>query len=144
MVTSGSQPAIVLYDGVCALCAGVVRFVLPRDRGGRFRFAAIQSGFAQEILARHGRSATALDTFCLVEGTGTPGERILDRSTAALALATALGGAWRLLAVFWIVPRPIRDLAYRLVARYRYRVFGRSEACMRPDPRWADRFIDAG
>ena len=134
---------LVLYDGVCGLCNGFVAFVWPRDRAGRFRFAALQGEAARAILARHGRDATALDTVFVVVDAGTPSERLLDRSAAGVYVLAQLGGAWRLAAALlgW-VPRPLLDLAYRLVARNRYRLFGRLDACPVPGPEHRERFIE--
>lgn len=137
-----AAPAIVLYDGVCGFCNGVVRFVLRRDPSGRFRFASLQSAYARDVLRRHGRSPDALDTFYLVRDPGTPAERVIARSDAALALLGALGGAWSVLAALRVLPRAVRDVVYGLVARNRYRIFGRLDACELPRPEWRDRFIE--
>jgi len=139
---AGGAPEIVLYDGVCGLCNGLVRFVLPRDRARRFRFAALQSRAAAEILARHGKDPRALDTmYVAVPGGG--GERLLERSRAVLHVLRALGAPWSAGAVVAPLPTALLDAAYGLVARQRYRLFGRAEACLLPRPEWRDRFIDA-
>lgn len=134
---------IILFDGVCGLCNGFVAFVWPRDRHRRFRFAPLQSGAARAILARHGRDATALDTVIVVVDPGMPSERLLDRSAAGLHVLAALGGGWALVArlLGWL-PRPLLDLAYRLLARNRYRLFGRLDACAVPGPEHRERFIE--
>lgn len=123
---------VVLYDGDCGLCARVVQFVLPRDRHDRFRFAALQSEFARAILIRHGMNTDDYDTFVLVEGPGTPGERLYLRSDAGLRVLAGLGGPWSLAAALRIVPRFIRDAVYDLVARNRIEMFGRADQCMVP------------
>jgi predicted DCC family thiol-disulfide oxidoreductase YuxK len=133
---------IILYDGVCGLCNRLNRFVLARDRAGRFRFAALQGPVAAEILARHGRDPRDLDTLYLVLDPGRPRERLLQKSDAALWILRELGGTWRLTGALRIVPLAIRDLGYDLVARTRYRVFGRYDACPVPDPRHRARFLD--
>jgi predicted DCC family thiol-disulfide oxidoreductase YuxK len=127
---------ILLFDGVCNLCSGTVRFVIRHDPGGRFRFAALQSEAGRRLLVQHGLPADALDTFVLIEGA-----RCFTRSDAAIELARRLGGAWRGLAWLRLVPRPIRDAAYGVVVRNRYRWFGRSESCMVPTPELARRFL---
>jgi predicted DCC family thiol-disulfide oxidoreductase YuxK len=134
---------IILYDGVCALCNGFVAFVWPRDRQRRFRFAPLQGGTARAILARHAHDATVLDTVFVVLDPGTPSERLLDRSAAALYVLAGLGGGWRLAATLlrWL-PRSLLDLAYRLLARNRYRLFGRLDACAVPGPEHRERFIE--
>jgi predicted DCC family thiol-disulfide oxidoreductase YuxK len=133
---------IILYDGVCGLCNRLNRFVLDRDPGGRFRFAALQSPFATEILARHGRDPKDLDTLYLVLAAGRPGERLLRKSDAVLWILRGLGGPWRAAAALRLVPAGLRDAAYDLVARTRYRLFGRYDACPLPDPRHRARFLD--
>ncbi len=127
---------VVLFDGVCNFCAASVQFIIRRDPQGLFRFAAYQSDAGKSLCAQHGVDAGALDTFALiVDG------RALFRSDAALATATRLGGLWRLLAVFRLVPRAVRDAVYRLIARNRYRWFGRRESCMVPDADVRHRFL---
>jgi predicted DCC family thiol-disulfide oxidoreductase YuxK len=132
---TNDQP-ILLFDGVCNLCSGAVRFVIRHDPAGRFRFAALQSETGRRLLARHGLPADAPDTFVLVEGA-----RCFTRSDAAIEIARRLAGAWRWLRVVALVPRPIRDWAYGIVVRNRYRWFGRSESCMVPTPELAQRFL---
>jgi predicted DCC family thiol-disulfide oxidoreductase YuxK len=140
---SGPQVApIILYDGVCGLCHRLNRFVLARDAAGRFRFAALQSPLAGEILARHGRDPRDLDTLYLVLGHGQADERLLRKSDAALWILRELGGPWRAAPALRVVPRRLRDLGYDLVARSRYRVFGRYDTCPLPDPRHRGRFLD--
>jgi predicted DCC family thiol-disulfide oxidoreductase YuxK len=139
---AGDAP-IILYDGVCGLCNRLNRFVLARDPAGRFRFAALQSALAGAILSRHGRDPRHLDTVYLVLHHGQPGERLLQKSDAVLWILGELGGGWRLAGAFRVVPRAIRDLGYGLVARTRYRLFGRYDACPLPDPRHRARFLDS-
>lgn len=143
-VAPPSRPDVVLYDGVCGLCNGLVRFVLPRDRGGRFRFAALQSPAAHAILTRHGKDAAALDTVYVAVPDPRGGERLLSKSRAVLHLLRGLGAPWSAAALAAPVPTRLLDAGYDLIARYRYRIFGRSEACLMPRPEWRDRFLDAG
>jgi predicted DCC family thiol-disulfide oxidoreductase YuxK len=133
---------IILYDGVCGLCNRLNRFVLARDPAGRFRFAALQSALAAEILTRHGRDPRDLDTLYLVLAPGRPEERLLRKSDAALWILRELGGGWRLAGALGVVPKTIRDFGYDLVARTRYRLFGRYDACLLPDQRYRARFLD--
>jgi predicted DCC family thiol-disulfide oxidoreductase YuxK len=133
---------VVLYDGVCAFCNGVVRFLMKRDRDKRMWFASLQSAFAGEVLARHGRTAATSDTMYLVTGLGTSGEQLSWKSAAALALASALPWPWRWSAALRVVPRVARDAVYDLVARVRYRIFGKHETCPIPPPEWRERFIE--
>jgi predicted DCC family thiol-disulfide oxidoreductase YuxK len=134
--------AIILYDGVCGLCNRGVRFVLRRDCKCVFRFASLQSAAGREILARHGLKAEPLDTFYVIPDYGLAGERVLSKSSAAIYAAERLGGVWKAAAVLWVLPPRIRDLAYDMVARHRYRLFGRYDTCPLPEARYRDRFID--
>jgi len=133
---------IILYDGVCGLCNRLNGFVLARDPAGRFRFAALQSALAAEILARHGRDPRDLDTLYLLLDAGGLGERLLQKSDAVLWILRELGGPWRITGALRVVPRWLRDLGYDLVARTRYPLFGRYDTCPLPDPRHRARFLD--
>ncbi len=133
---------IVLYDGVCGLCNRAVQFLLQRDSHDRLRFAALQSDFAATLLKRHGVDHQELDTVYVVLNPGEANEALLAKSDAALFFAKAIGGVWNLARLASIIPRPIRNWVYDLVARYRYRVFGKYETCMLPDPRHKHKFIE--
>jgi predicted DCC family thiol-disulfide oxidoreductase YuxK len=133
---------IVLYDGVCGLCNRLVQFLLKRDTHDRLRFAALQSDFAGEILRRHGLDPDDLNTAHLVLNYNEPGERILGRSDAILQGVNELGGVWRIAGVAKVVPRSIRNFFYKLVAENRYRMFGKFETCMLPEPRHRAKFLD--
>jgi Uncharacterized protein conserved in bacteria len=134
---------IVFYDGVCGLCNRLVQFLLKRDRNDRLRFASLQSEFATKVLTRHGIDPSDLDTLHIVENYEQPSERVLNRSDAVLRATGELGGLWSLAAIGGaIVPRPVRDLFYRFVARNRYRVFGKSETCILPEPKYREKFLD--
>ncbi|MFN2498721.1 MAG: thiol-disulfide oxidoreductase DCC family protein [Pyrinomonadaceae bacterium] len=133
---------IVLYDGVCGLCNRLVQFILKRDKRAHFRFASLQSDFANKLLTRHGLDANDLDTVYLAKNYGQPDEKLLARSDAILFLLKQLGGIWKLAAVGHIVPRIVRDGMYELVARTRYQVFGKYDACMLPDAKDRAKFLD--
>ena len=136
------QP-IVLYDGVCGLCNRGVQFLLKRDKRGRLQFASLQSDFAAKVLGRHGLDPNDLDTVYVVVNHDRPNEKVLDRSAAVLRAWHELGGSWKLLSsISSIIPRGLRDLVYRFVATNRYRVFGKFETCMLPDPSQRSRFLD--
>src|ERR1051325_8710818 len=135
---------IILYDGVCGLCNSLVQFLLKRDTQGRLRFASLQSDFAAKVLQRHGIDPKDLDTMHLIENYDQPDERVLQRSTAILRAGRELGGFWAALAaVAGVVPRALRNPVYRFVARNRYRVFGKYDTCMLPEPNQRSRFLDA-
>jgi predicted DCC family thiol-disulfide oxidoreductase YuxK len=134
---------ILFYDGVCGLCNSLVQFLLRHDKHGRLRFASLQSDFAEQVLRRHGFDPKDLDTLHVVENYDQPDERLFQRSDAVLRASRELGGHWTVLAtIARIVPRPLRDIAYRFVAQNRYRVFGKYETCMLPDPNQRSRFLD--
>jgi len=133
----------VLYDGVCGLCNRMVRFVLRRDKQALFRFAPLQSPWAAQVLARHGAQPSGLDTFYIVIDGGGDEEKLLSRSDAVLYALRQLGGVWRVAAgAFRILPRPIRDWMYGAVARNRYRIFGKYEACPLPTAEERERFVE--
>ena len=133
---------IILYDGVCGLCNGFVRFLLPRDPRDRFRFASLQSGFARELLTRQGEDAPDLDTVYVVVKGRAGGVRLLRKSRAVLHVLRRIGGVWRVAALLAVCPPGLLDAGYDLVAKNRYRLFGKYDACLMPDPRWRDKFID--
>jgi predicted DCC family thiol-disulfide oxidoreductase YuxK len=134
---------ILLYDGVCGLCNRMNQFVLRHDRAGVFRFASLQSVLAGRILARHGADATDLDTVYVVVNPDQPDEHLLARSDAVIFVLKQLGGFWGLTGfVLRFKPRFLRDLGYRVVARNRYRFFGRSETCFLPSSENRGRFLD--
>ena len=131
---------LLFFDGTCGLCDGFVQFVLARDRAERFHFAPLQGERAHRELARHGADADLLDTVYVLAGPGTPGERLLYRSDAVLFVLSQLPWPWRWMGAARVLPRALRDGAYALVARHRYRVFGRREACRIPSPAERARF----
>jgi predicted DCC family thiol-disulfide oxidoreductase YuxK len=145
---AASHP-IVLYDGVCGLCNRTVQFVLKYDREGFLRFASLQSSLAAQILARHGKDASDLDTVYAVLNFDPAttdknnGEELLERSSAVLYILRRLGGVWGTTGgMLRLIPRPIRDWGYGIVARIRYRVFGKYDMCPTPTAETRDRFLD--
>ena len=138
----GANP-IMFYDGVCGLCNRLVQFLLRHDKNGRLRFASLQSDFAAKVLGRHGIDPKDLDTVNVVVNYDEPDERVLQRSDAVLRAGRELGGFWGTSSsIARIVPRALRDLTYRFVAQNRYRVFGKYDTCMLPDPNQRSRFLD--
>lgn len=130
---------ILLYDGVCGLCNQFVQFVLRHDREGVFRFAALQSAFACAILAKYGIDPGELNTLYVVLGNGDGSERLLSRSDAALYIGDRLKMKSRFLRLF---PRFLRNWGYNIVARFRYRVWGKYDTCMVPEPGVRARFLE--
>jgi predicted DCC family thiol-disulfide oxidoreductase YuxK len=134
---------ILLYDGVCGLCNRFVQFILRRDRNAVFRFASLQSALAARILARHGANPSDLDTVYVVVHPNAKNEYLLFRSDAVLFVLKQLGGLGRLGAfLLQLPPKFLRDWAYNIVARHRYRVFGRSDVCTPPRNQDRGRFLD--
>lgn len=127
---------IVLFDGVCNLCNGSVQFLLKRDPQGLFRFASLQSEAGRSLMRRHGLDPEALSSVVVIDD-----GRVWRESSAALRIARYLPGGWKLLRVFAVVPRPLRDAVYRLIARNRYRWFGKQETCWLPTPELKGRFL---
>jgi predicted DCC family thiol-disulfide oxidoreductase YuxK len=136
--------ALLLYDGVCALCNGVVQFLMKHDKLGRFRYAPLQSSLGREVLTRFNIHAFPDGVMLLTEAL-TPGERLYQRSDAvaeALQRLGTPGGMWRLAGrVLRLVPRALRDWGYGIVARFRYRLFGRYDTCPIPPPEQRSRLL---
>jgi predicted DCC family thiol-disulfide oxidoreductase YuxK len=140
--------AVVLFDGVCNFCDASVNFIIEHDKAGYFKFAPLQSIEGTKLANQFGFESSAaertapaddlipIDSVILIED----GEDS-THSTAALRIMRRLGAPWSWLYAFIIVPRPIRDWAYRLFARYRYRLFGRKAECMIPSPEVRARFL---
>ena len=128
---------VVVFDGQCLLCNGWVQFLLRHDRSQRIRFASIQSAVGQQLLARAGLQVEGLQTLLVIDG-----ERSWQHTAAILRVLHALGWPWRLAGVARLIPAPLRDAMYRVIARNRYQWFGKSEQCLMPDPAVAMRFLD--
>jgi predicted DCC family thiol-disulfide oxidoreductase YuxK len=128
---------IVVFDAQCLLCSRWVRFLLRFDRRAVFQFASIQGRTGQALLSRAGLRVDGLQTLLLVDG-----NRSWQHTGAILRVLHALGWPWRLAWLLWLVPAPVRDAAYRLVAQNRYRMFGRSVACLVPPADASRRFLD--
>lgn len=128
--------SVVLIDGVCHLCQGLVRFIIPRDPKGRFLFASLQSEVVAKLLNGAELEAGQLSTVVLLED-GV----YYTESAAVLRIARRLRFPWPAAYLFILVPRPLRNALYKLVARNRYRWFGRDEQCMLPTPEIRQRFL---
>jgi predicted DCC family thiol-disulfide oxidoreductase YuxK len=128
--------AIVLFDGTCAFCERSVIFIANRDPAAYFRFGASQSPQAASLLAEHGLTRDVARSMVLIEG-----DHAYLRSTASLRIAARLGFPWSWLRVFLLVPEPVRDAVYRVIAAIRHRIAGRSNACEIPPPEIRARLI---
>lgn len=135
---SDESTPVIVFDGVCLLCNRWVDFILRHDRAGRFRFAAMQGVNGRALLQAHGLSPDDPSSLLLVDDEGS------HTDTAAIMLVLrSLGGGWKVPAMLIaLVPRPLRDPTYRLIARHRYRWFGRRDVCRLTTPAEADRFLD--
>ena len=134
-----ADTAILLFDSVCNLCNAAVDFIIKRDKRAYFRFASLQSEVGVRLLKEHRIGASHHQTVVLLES----GEAH-TRSDAALRVARRLTGPTKLLYALVAVPRPARDWAYDLLARRRYRWFGKRDTCRTPTPEERDRFLDEG
>jgi predicted DCC family thiol-disulfide oxidoreductase YuxK len=126
---------IIFFDGVCNFCNASVNFIIDHDPTRRYRFASLQSKLGQKTLEQNGHSTVELDTVLLLRG-----GKIYQNSTAVLEIARYLKG-WSWLYVFIVIPRFVRDGVYGLIARNRYRIFGKSESCRVPTPEERTLFI---
>lgn len=129
--------AIVLFDGVCNLCNGIVQFVLKRDKNSYFKFCSLQSETAKRLLDQHPHiNAVGFDSIVLIES-----DKIYVKSDAGLRILKRLGGWWKLVEVFYLFPKFIRDRVYNFIAHNRYKWFGKQDQCMVPTKEYANRFI---
>jgi predicted DCC family thiol-disulfide oxidoreductase YuxK len=129
-------PYLLLFDGICRLCDQSVQFILRHDQQQRICFCSIQSPAGRQWYQQLGLNPDQPETMVLIGPQGA-----YRKSDAALEIANLLGGVWRLAILFKIIPRPLRDAAYLLIARHRYRWFGRHSQCPLPQPEWHDRFV---
>jgi predicted DCC family thiol-disulfide oxidoreductase YuxK len=133
---------VIFYDGVCGLCDRLVQWVLVRDRDDRFRFAALQSQLAKTVLPLHGKDPRHLDTLYVIADHEGPRERVLQKSRAALFVLSEIGGRWRLIRPLGWLPTFVLDLGYDVIAKTRYRIFGKLDECRVPTPSERRKFID--
>ena len=134
---SANQSPVLLFDGVCNLCNGIVQFTIKRDPQGKFKFASLQSESGQALLKKFGLPANDFDSFVFISG-----DNYFLKSSAGLRVLKELGGFWKLFYVFILVPRPVRDFVYNLIAKTRYKIFGKRDSCMVPAPGLKQRFLD--
>ena len=140
--SDGHGTHLVLYDGMCGLCSSLVQFVLTRDRRGVLAFAPLQGATGRAVVGRLGGDPTEMTSFFVVENYRTGQSRLLARSRAALFVAGQLGWPWRAAVVARVLPCALLDRIYNVVARNRYRVFGRFEQCLAPGPEFRSSFVE--
>jgi predicted DCC family thiol-disulfide oxidoreductase YuxK len=132
-----SDKIVVLFDGVCNLCNGAVQFIIKRDKQSKFLFASLQSDFGKSQLLRFGLDPLELHSVIVLEG-----GKIYQRGDAALRIIPHLAQPWPFLGIFRVLPRFFRDWVYDLIAKNRYRVFGKKESCMLPTPDMKAKFVE--
>ncbi len=128
---------IILFDGVCNLCNSSVQYVIKHDSNAIFSFASLQGETGQQLLKQYNLSPSDLNSFVLIKD-----DKAYTRSTAALTVAKQLTGITKLLYGFIIVPRFIRDAVYNMIAKNRYKWFGKKDSCMIPTPALKSRFLN--
>lgn len=133
---------LVLFDGVCGLCTRLLNFVIGHDRCGVFAFASLQSEVGRGFVERFGGDPGELTTLRVVTAYRTDHAEMLTRSRAALFVAGELGWPWKAATFCRVLPVALLDIAYEIVARHRYRVFGRYQQCLVPKPELRRRCID--
>jgi len=127
---------IVLFDGNCGVCSRTVQFIIRRDPEANFKFLALESPLASELLEK-GKFSAETDSIVLINRDG----HYEDRSDAVLSILSRLKGPSRFLSVFRFVPKYIRDFAYATFAKHRYKIFGENTACLLPSKELQDRFL---
>jgi predicted DCC family thiol-disulfide oxidoreductase YuxK len=138
----GAGAHLVLYDGTCGLCSGLVQFLLTYDRRNVFAFAPLQSATGRAVVERFGGDPAELTSFYVLADYRARGSRAFARSEAALFVAGQLGWPWKAAALARVLPGAVLDRAYNVIARNRYRVFGRFEQCLLPRPEFRGRFVE--
>jgi predicted DCC family thiol-disulfide oxidoreductase YuxK len=128
---------ILLFDGVCNLCNPIVQFIIKRDTESKFNFAALQSDSGQFLLKKYSLPTNDFSSIVYINA-----DRYYLKSSAGIRVLIALGGVWKLSGILFIFPRPLRDLLYMIIAKYRYKIFGKRNTCMIPTPDIKQRFIE--
>jgi predicted DCC family thiol-disulfide oxidoreductase YuxK len=134
-MTTSTAP-ILLFDGICRFCNQSVQFVIRHDKHGKFKFAALQSSIGQELLKKYTLPTNDFSSLVLVKENSC-----YTKSAAVLQVCLGLGGLWRILYLFIVIPKPLRDGIYNLVAKNRYKWFGKHDHCMIPTPEVRKRFL---
>ena len=121
--------SIILFDGVCNFCDASINFVIERDKKGKFKYASLQSEVGEKYLNKFGLYTQSYDSFILVEG-----DKYYTKSSAALRVTKDMTGLWPMLYAFMVIPKVMRDAVYSLIAKNRYKWFGKKDECMLPSP----------
>jgi len=132
-----TKPGIILFDGVCNLCNHLVIFIIQRDPNARFRFAALQSTEGHQLLKETKLLPANANSIVYIRN-----GKYLFRSSAILHILLDLGGVWKLFYTFIILPPFIRNFVYMIIARSRYKIFGKRDFCMVPADDMKNRFLE--
>ena len=127
---------VILFDGVCNYCNAMVNFFIRKDKKKVFRFATLQSAFGQKILQEHNLPTDVFESFLLLDN-----GKLYSKSTAGLRLYNKLPWYWKWTQLFWVVPKFFRDWIYGIIAKNRYKWFGKRDTCMVPTAGLRERFI---
>jgi predicted DCC family thiol-disulfide oxidoreductase YuxK len=130
------EKSIILFDGVCNFCNGAIQFIIKRDKHNKYSFGALQSEAGQRLLTQYNLPVDKLSTFILIED-----DKTYSKSEAALKIARHLSGLWPVLYPLIILPAFLRDILYNIIARNRYKWFGRKDECIMPTPELKARFL---
>jgi predicted DCC family thiol-disulfide oxidoreductase YuxK len=128
--------ATILFDGVCNFCNSSVNFIIKRDKKDYFLFSSLQSEYSQNLLNKNNFPQKDFDSIILIEE-----NKLYQKSTAALKIAKHLNGLWKLFYMFIIIPPFIRDFFYDIIAKNRYKWFGKKDVCMIPDEKTKNKFL---
>ena len=128
---------IILFDGVCNLCNGAIKFIIDRDKKRQFRFASLQSDLGVQLLAERNIDPKKIDSIILID----PNVAYYFKSTAAIEIAKGLTGLYPLMSIFLVLPETLRDMVYDFIAKNRYKWFGKNESCMLPTPEERELFL---
>lgn len=129
---------IILFDGVCNLCNGAIQFIIKHDKNDMFRYAPLQSEIGEQLITERASDTSKVDSIVLIE----PGVAYFTKSDAALRIAQGFGGLWKAMVIFTWIPRGLRDAIYDLIAKNRYKWFGRKDACMIPTADLQAKFLE--
>jgi predicted DCC family thiol-disulfide oxidoreductase YuxK len=132
-----AEKPLILFDGICNFCNGAVNFIIKQDRNNKILFAALQSHAGQQILKQHHLSTSDFKSLLLIYN-----NKVYQKSSATLKLLSMLPWYWKWTQIFWIIPTFLRNSIYDVIARNRYKWFGRKDKCMIPDATIRNRFLD--
>jgi len=134
-VTMMAQNPVIFFDGVCNLCSASVQFAIEHDKKDIFKFTALQGNYAKTILPKYNVDLNKIDSIIFVEN-----DNLYTKSTAALKIARKMSGLWPMLYIFIVIPKSIRDWFYDIIAKNRYKWWGRQESCWVPTAELKQKF----